>query len=81
MTISSFLGHVFSAHSLDENQYKDSNPLTPALINKAVGGEDEEASQDAFKNIVDFMVIIFLLLIMNFAILFYFPILFCYSFF
>jgi len=57
--ISSFLGHVFSAHSLDPTQYSDSvSPLDVAKMpmRKGENGEQEPMSQEAFQNIVDFMV-------------------------
>ena len=57
--ISSFLGHVFSAHSADPTAYSDpTSPLDHAKVpmKKNDDGEQVPMSQEAFTNIVDFMV-------------------------
>lgn len=61
--ISSFLGHVFSAHSADPSAYSDDvSPLDVAKMpmRKNQDGEQEPMAEEAFRNIVDFMVRIFL---------------------
>eukprot|EP01036_Dinobryon_divergens_P032554 gene32554-42170_t len=58
--ISSFLGHVFSAHSADPTAYSDpTSPLEHAKVpmKKNDDGEQVPMSQEAFTNIVDFMVV------------------------
>eukprot|EP00597_Dinobryon_sp_UTEXLB2267_P007086 CAMPEP_0170085228 /NCGR_PEP_ID=MMETSP0019_2-20121128/20163_1 /TAXON_ID=98059 /ORGANISM="Dinobryon sp., Strain UTEXLB2267" /LENGTH=484 /DNA_ID=CAMNT_0010301583 /DNA_START=81 /DNA_END=1532 /DNA_ORIENTATION=- len=58
--ITTFLGHVFSAHSLDPTQYSDSvAPLDVAKMpmRKGENGEPVPMAQEAFQNIVDFMVV------------------------
>jgi len=57
--ISTFLGHVFSAHSADPSAYSDpTSPLDHAKMpmKKGEDGEQIPMAQEAFTNIVDFMV-------------------------